>query len=231
LRLLQRADVVLYDRLVNPQILAMARRDAERIYVGKRKSHHSVRQEEINALMVRLARQGRRVLRLKGGDPFIFGRGGEEIGDLARDGIAFQIVPGITAASGCATYAGIPLTHRNYAQSCVFVTGHLKDNSVDLNWDLLCQPQQTVVVYMGLTGLDVLCREMIAHGTSPDMPAALIERGTTPEQRVLLGTLETLPAIVADASVHAPTLIIIGEVVHLHARFKWYAPRGASTTG
>ncbi len=222
LRLLQRAEVVLYDRLVPKAILDLARRDAERIFVGKERSRHALRQEEINRLLVELARQGKRVLRLKGGDPFIFGRGGEEIDSLAADGIPFQVVPGVTAASGCAAYAGIPLTHRDHAQSCLFVTGHLKNGSMDLNWSQLVQPQQTVVVYMGLTGLEILCRELVAHGMSADMPAALIEQGTTRRQRVLVGTLAKLPAIVGEAAVTAPTLIIIGDVVRLHDKLKWY---------
>ncbi len=222
LRLLQQADVVLYDRLVSDRILAMVRKGAERIYVGKEKSNHAVPQDRINSLLRELALDGKRVLRLKGGDPFIFGRGGEEIEDLMRENIAFQVVPGITAASGCASYTGIPLTHRDYSQSCVFVTGHLKSGSVDLNWNLLCQPNQTVVVYMGLTGLDTLCHRMIEHGTPADMPAALVEKGTSPEQRVFTGTLTTLPQILKSEHVSAPTLIIVGEVVKLRSQLNWY---------
>ena len=222
LRLLQQADVVLFDRLVSERILAMVRKGADRIYVGKEKANHAVPQDQINNLLLELAREGKRVLRLKGGDPFIFGRGGEEIEDLMRENIPFQVVPGVTAAAGCASYSGIPLTHRDYSQSCVFVTGHLRSGSVDLNWELLCQPQQTVVVYMGLTGLETLCREMIAHGTPADMPAALVEKGTTPEQRVFTGTLTTLPEIVSREQIGAPTLIIIGEVVKLRERLNWY---------
>lgn len=224
LRLMQQADVVLHDRLVSPEILDLVRREAERIYVGKRRALHAVRQEEINQRLVELAKEGKRVLRLKGGDPFIFGRGGEEIATLAEQGIPFQVVPGITAANGCAAYAGIPLTHRDYAQSCVFVTGHLKDDSLDLNWDALVQPQQTIVVYMGLVGVDRLCHELIAHGLNADLPAALIQQGTTRQQRVFIGTLQTLPAIVASSEVHAPTLIIIGEVVKLHDKLAWFGP-------
>lgn len=222
LRLMQQADVVLYDRLVSPAILDLVRREAERIYVGKRRSYHALRQEEINELLVRLAKEGKRVLRLKGGDPFIFGRGGEEIATLADEGLPFQIVPGVSAANGCAAYAGIPLTHRDYAQSVLFVTGHLKDGTMELNWPALVQPAQTVVVYMGLTGLDTLCRELIAHGMSADMPAALVEQGTTHNQRVLIGTLSDLPAQVALREVHAPTLLIVGKVVQLHARLAWF---------
>ena len=224
LRLMQQADVVLYDRLITDKVLELTRRDAERIYVGKQRDYHAVRQEEIHKLMVRLAKQGKRVLRLKGGDPFIFGRGGEEIDTLAEEGIPFQVVPGITAASGCAAYAGIPLTHRDCAQSCVFVTGHLQDGSMNLNWDTLVGPQHTVVIYMGLKGLKLLCRELIAHGMAVDTPAALIEQGTTPRQRVFVGNLNTLPNIVKAADVHAPTVIIVGEVVRLHKKLAWFAP-------
>ncbi len=224
LRLMQQADVVLHDRLVSAEVLDLTRRDAQRIYVGKRRSLHTVRQEEINQLMVKLAKEGKRVLRLKGGDPFIFGRGGEEIDTLAQEGIPFQVVPGITAANGCAAYAGIPLTHRDYAQACIFVTGNLKDGSMDLNWDALVQPQQTIVVYMGLVGLDLLCHGLITHGMSAAMPAALIQQGTTRHQRVLIGTLETLPGIIRNTEVHAPTLIIVGEVVKLHGKLAWFNP-------
>jgi uroporphyrin-III C-methyltransferase/precorrin-2 dehydrogenase/sirohydrochlorin ferrochelatase len=222
LRLMQQADVVLYDRLVPEGILDLVRREAGRIYVGKRRSNHALRQEEINALLVQLAKEGKRVLRLKGGDPFIFGRGGEEIASLAEEGIPFQIVPGISAANGCAAYAGIPLTHRDHAQSVVFVTGHLKDDTMDLNWEALVQPSQTVVVYMGLVGLDILCRELIAHGMAAATPVALVERGTTENQRVLIATLQSLPGLVADQQVRAPTLLIIGGVVTLHDTLGWF---------
>ncbi len=222
LRLMQQADVILYDRLVSPEILELARRDADLRYVGKERSKHAVPQPEINQLLVDLAKQGKRVLRLKGGDPFIFGRGGEEIERLASAGIPFQVVPGITAAAGCASYAGIPLTHRDFAQSCVFVTGHLKNGKTELHWDMLTQPQQTVVIYMSLSGLDIICRELIGHGMPASTPAALIEQGTTQKQRVLIGDLESLPGIVSSAAVRAPTLVIIGRVVELHKQLAWF---------
>ena len=224
LRLMQRADVVLYDRLVSDQIVAMVRRDAEKIYVGKEKANHAVPQEDINRLLVRLAKEGKRVLRLKGGDPFIFGRGGEEIKDLFAEGVPFQVVPGVTAAAGCGAYAGIPLTHRDFSQSVSFVTGHLKDGSFNLNWKLLSQPSQTVVIYMGLTGLDIIARKLIEHGVSEDMPAALIQQGTTRNQRVITGTLNTLYDRVKAEKVTAPTLVIIGEVVTLRDELKWFDP-------
>ena len=222
LRLMQRADVVVYDRLVSQPGLDLVRRDAERIYAGKERAMHALPQEDINHLLIRLAKEGKRVVRLKGGDPFIFGRGGEELDTLAAEGIAFQVVPGITAASGCAAYAGIPLTHRDCAQSVVFITGHLRDGSMNLNWPALAQPRQTIVFYMGLIGVDILCRELIAHGLPAATPAALIQQGTTPEQRVLAGDLATLPGIVRQGGVKAPTLIIIGEVVKLRERLKWF---------
>ncbi len=224
LRLMQQADVVVYDRLVSLQVLDMVRRDAERIYAGKSRGDHTLAQEKINDLLVRLAKEGRRVLRLKGGDPFIFGRGGEEIETLMAEGVRFQVVPGITAASGCSSYAGIPLTHRDYAQACVFVTGHLKDGSIDLDWEMLARPHQTVVVYMGLQGVGVLSREMQAHGLAGSTPVALVERGTTRFQKVYVGTLADLPALVERERPRPPTLIVIGEVVKLRERLNWFNP-------
>lgn len=224
LRLMQQADVVLYDRLVTPGILDLVRREAERIYVGKKRAYHTVRQEEINRTLVRLAKDGKRVLRLKGGDPFIFGRGGEEIATLAEQKIPFQIVPGITAASGCASYAGIPLTHRDYAQSVLFVTGHSREGIPALDWVKLVQPQQTIVVYMGTLGLEHICRELITHGMPSTIPAALVEQGTMPAQRVIVGTVETLPVMVHKMEVHAPTLVIVGEVVRLQESLSWFTP-------
>lgn len=223
-RLLQSADVVLYDRLVNPVIVDLARRDAERIYVGKRRSEHSLPQEDINRLLVTLARTGKRVVRLKGGDPFIFGRGGEEIELLARERIPFQVVPGITAANGAACYAGIPLTHRDHAQSVRFVAGYLKGDRVEHDWTQFQSPTETLVFYMGLVGLPVICAQLVAHGRSPDTPAALIERATLLQQRVLVGTLATLPDIVAREEPSAPTLLLIGGVVSLHASLAWFDP-------
>jgi uroporphyrin-III C-methyltransferase / precorrin-2 dehydrogenase / sirohydrochlorin ferrochelatase len=224
LRLMQQADVVLHDRLVSPGVLDLVRRDAEKIYVGKEPTDHPVPQEEINQLLIRLAKQGKRVLRLKGGDPFLFGRGGEEIETLMDEGIPFQVVPGITAAIGTSAYAGIPLTHRDYAQSCIFVTGHLKDNSTNLNWDVLAKPNQTVVIYMGLRSLPIICRELVQHGMPSDKPAALVQKATTADHRVFVGTLQTLPSIVEAADIKLSSIIIIGEVVKLHEKLAWFTP-------
>lgn len=224
LRLMQQADVVLYDRLISPTIVELVNPDAERIYVGKQRSNHSLPQQEINQLLVDLAQQGKRVLRLKGGDPFIFGRGGEEIDLLSAHQIPFQIVPGITAASGCSTYAGIPLTHRDYAQSCLFVTGHLKDGSSKLNWPALVQPKQTLAVYMGTHGLDVLATELMRHGMDGAMPAAIVQQGTTEQQQVYTTTLEALPALPEAYDIKPPSLVIIGEVVRLRDKLAWFEP-------
>jgi len=221
---MQHADVVLYDRLVSPKIVELTRKDAERIYVGKERDRHALAQEEINQLLIKLAKQGKRVLRLKGGDPFIFGRGGEEIELLAAAGIPFQVVPGITAAAGCAAYAGIPLTHRGLAQSCIFVTGHMQDGKLDLNWQSLVQPNQTIAVYMGINGLEVLSRELIKHGMDEKISTAVIQQGTTPDQRVFITSLGALPDLVAKEEIKPPSMVIIGAVVNLHEKLAWYEP-------
>ncbi|MCY4148493.1 MAG: siroheme synthase CysG [Gammaproteobacteria bacterium] len=221
-RLLQQSQVVLYDRLVSKPILDMVSPEATMIHVGKRRSHHAVPQTGINEMLVEYAQKGLRVARLKGGDPFIFGRGGEEIEKLAEQCIPFQIVPGITAASGCASYSGIPLTHRDHAQSVRFATGHLRDGTVNLPWGQLSEEDQTVVIYMGLSGLPIISEQLIRHGMSPDMPASLIERGTTPDQRIHCSTISNLPALVEQASVKPPTLLIIGTVVELHQKLRWF---------
>ena len=221
-KLLGEAEVIVHDHLVSEPILELGRREAERIYAGKERGEHTLSQTEINALLVRLAREGKRVLRLKGGDPFVFGRGGEEVQALAAAGIAFEVVPGITAACGVAAYSGIPLTHRDYANSCLFVAGHLKDGSMDLDWGALVHPRRTLVVYMGLLGLPTLCRELAAHGLADATPAAIVQRGTTPEQRTVVGTLATLPQLALAAQLKPPTLIIIGDVVRLQARLGRY---------
>ena len=225
LRLMQKADVVVYDRLVSKAVLDLTRRDAERIYAGKQPGHHAIPQHEINDLLARLALAGKRVLRLKGGDPFIFGRGGEEIETLATLGVPFQVVPGITAASGCAAYAGIPLTHREHAQSCIFVTGRRQIEEETLDWDSLVRPNQTVVIYMGLAGLDTICNGLLRHGLPPETPAALIEQGTTAAQAVHTGTVGTLASIVEAKRPRAPTLVIVGEVVRLREKLDWFRPR------
>lgn len=231
LRLMQQAEVVVYDRLVAKAVLDMTPQDAERIYVGKERDKHAMRQEEINALLASLAKQGKRVVRLKGGDPFIFGRGGEEIDTLAEEGVPFQVIPGITAASGCATYSGIPLTHRDHAQSVTFVTGHLKDGSSNLNWKQLAEPNQTIVFYMGLKGLPVICEQLMKHGVPGDKPAALVQQGTTHKQRVFTGTLEKLPEIVEREHPKPPTLIIVGDVVQLQSKLSWFEAPDHSEMG
>ncbi len=222
LRLMQQADVIVYDRLVSDEVMELTRRDAEKIYVGKQRNLHTMPQQGINQLLADLAKQGKRVARLKGGDPFIFGRGGEEIETLMQEGVTFQVVPGITAASGCSNYAGIPLTHRDHAQSCVFVTGHLKDGSTNLNWPQLAAPNQTVVFYMGLAGLETICQKMIEHGCPSTHPIAIIQQGTTRNQKVITGILSDLPAQVQQQKIKAPTLIIAGTVVTLHDQLKWF---------
>ncbi|MCB1616053.1 MAG: uroporphyrinogen-III C-methyltransferase [Pseudomonadales bacterium] len=221
-RLIQQADVVLYDRLVSDEVMSLIRPDAEKIYVGKRRANHAVPQDDINRLLVQHAKQGKRVARLKGGDPFVFGRGGEEIEELSSESIPFQVIPGITAANGCAAYAGIPLTHRDHAQSVRFVTGQLKDGTVDLDWKTLVQPGQTLVFYMGLKGLPIIARELVLHGADKKLPIALIEKGTTMDQQVHIATLETIVDVLENASVKSPSLLIVGSVVSLHGKLQWF---------
>jgi uroporphyrin-III C-methyltransferase len=223
-RLLAQADVVVYDYLVSPEVMDLVAPTAQRIYAGKQRNRHSLPQESINALLVRLARQGRDVVRLKGGDPFIFGRGGEEMQALAEAGIAIEVVPGITAACGVSCYAGIPLTHRDYAQACVFVTGHLQDGTTGLDWAALARPRQTVVIYMGLGALDEICAKLVAHGVSAEMPAAVVEKGTTLDQRVVTGNLCNLASRVTAGGLESPCLIIVGEVVRLRDSLAWFGP-------
>ena len=222
LRLIRQADVVLFDRLVSEPILELVRHDAERINVGKERANHLIPQDSINDLLVKYAKQGKRVLRLKGGDPFIFGRGGEEIETLAEEGVSFQVVPGITAASGCAAYSGIPLTHRDYSQSVRFVTGHLKNDTCDLPWHEFVQDNQTLVFYMGLTGLDTICTSLIKNGMGADKPIALVSKGTTRHQKVYEATLSTIVESLKGQKVSAPTLIIIGDVVRLREKLNWH---------
>ena len=222
LRLMYRADVVLYDRLVSKEILRRIRPDAERIHVGKGPELHSVDQYTINKLLIGHARRRRKVMRLKGGDPFIFGRGGEELTTLAEAGVNFQIVPGVTAASGCAAYAGIPLTHRDHAHSVEFLAGHLKGGNLDLDWPALIRERHTLVFYMGLKSLAKICGQLQSHGMSGAMPAAVVTRGTTSEQQVVSGTLESLPARVANAGLRPPAILIVGEVVKLRDSFAWF---------
>ncbi len=222
LRLMQLCDVVVYDRLVGDGIMNLVRRDAERIYVGKLPQQHTVPQQDISQMLVDLARQGKRVLRLKGGDPFIFGRGGEEIEALAAEKIPFQVVPGITAASGCSTYAGIPLTHRDHAQACVFTTAHGRDGVLDVDWEVLLRPNQTVAIYMGLSNTPHLCKGFIDRGADPNLPVAVIDNGTRPTQRVVTATVSTLCDVLKDANFKGPSMIIIGTVVDLRKKLAWY---------
>nr|WP_251978916.1 MULTISPECIES: uroporphyrinogen-III C-methyltransferase [unclassified Salinicola] len=231
LKRLQRADVVIHDRLVSAEILALANPEARRFYVGKARSQHSVPQDGINQALVEWARAGFEVVRLKGGDPFIFGRGGEELETLVDAGVEFEVVPGITAASGCAAYAGVPLTHRDHAQSVRFVTGHLKNGSCDLDWPTLAAPGQTLVFYMGLGALELIRERLVANGLAGDTPMALIEQGTTANQQVHLGTLETLPASLADRAPRPPTLIVVGSVVSLAQRLDWFRPSDSGSLG
>ena len=230
LRLMQQCDVCVYDKLVSPEVMELVRRDAELIFVGKSRDQHTMPQEEINALLAKLALQGKRVLRLKGGDPFIFGRGGEEIETLMEHKVPFQVVPGITAANGVSSYAGIPLTHRDYAQACLFITGHLKakqgstELTLDLDWVAMSRPRQTVVIYMGLVGLKEICEKLIEHGVAPTMPVAVVQQGTTMRQKVVTATLADLAEKVTLAEMKPPCLTIIGEVVQLREKLNWFNP-------
>jgi len=221
-RLLHQSEVVLYDRLVSPQIIEGLDGDKKLIYVGKSRSDHSVPQTDINQLLINYAKQGRRVARVKGGDPFIFGRGGEEIEQLAQEGIPFQVIPGITAANGCSCYAGIPLTHRDHSQSVRFVTGQLQDGTVNLNWPQLVTPGQTLVFYMGLNSLAIICKNLIMHGQSKEMPCALIEKGTTLDQKVYINTLGKIEETLIKEKISSPSLFIVGSVVTLHKDLAWF---------
>jgi uroporphyrin-III C-methyltransferase len=229
-RLLAEAEVVVYDHLVSPAVVGLIGARARRIYAGKQRNHHTLKQGEINTLLVRLAQQGRQVVRLKGGDPFIFGRGGEEMQELVAAGVAVEVVPGITAACGVSAYAGIPLTHRDHAQSCTFVTGHLKDGAAELDWAGLARPRQTVVIYMGLTALAQICAKLVEHGLPADLPAAVVQQGTTDAQRVVTGTLADLARRVEAAGLESPCLTIVGEVVRLRASLEWFAPTAQPVT-
>jgi len=222
-RLIGEADVLVVDHLVGEGVLELARPGTERIYVGKESGHHTLPQEDINQLLVRLATAGRRVVRLKGGDPYIFGRGGEEVEELVAAGVAFEVVPGITAACGVAAYAGIPLTHRDYAQSVVFATGHRRDGESALDWAALARPHQTAVIYMGVGQLATHCAALVGHGRAAHTPAALVENGTTARQRVVTGTLESLPARALEAGIRPPALLIVGEVVTLAGKLDWFS--------
>lgn len=221
-RLLEKTEVIVYDHLVSSGVLDFVSPQAERIYAGKRRNEHTLRQEEINSLLVKLAQQGKQVVRLKGGDPFIFGRGGEELEALVENGISFEVVPGITAASGVSSYAGIPLTHRDYAQRCMFVAGHLKNGTTDLDWSAMVRPQQTVVIYMGLGGLPHISQCMMEHGASPDLPIAVVQDGTISTQKVVTGTLATIVQKVQEANLQSPCLTIVGDVVKLHHTLAWF---------
>lgn len=220
------ADVVVYDNLVSPRILELASESAERVYVGKKAADHVLPQDEINVLLVRHARAGRRVVRLKGGDPFIFGRGGEEMETLVEAGITVEVVPGVTAAAGVAAYAGIPLTHRDHAQSVVFATGFLKDGALDLDWPMLARRGQTLVLYMAISRLGDICAKLVEHGLLPDTPAGVIERGTTDAQRICVATLHDLADKVRAAGIRPPALMVVGGVVGLYPRLEWFRPRG-----
>jgi len=223
-QLLQQADAVVFDNLVGAEIMSLLPPEAERVYVGKKAADHALPQRDINALLIRLAQAGKRVVRLKGGDPYVFGRGGEEAGDLADAGIPFEVVPGVTAASGIAAYAGIPLTHRDHAQAVVFATGYLKDGSVALDWPMLARPRQTVVIYMGISRLAEICTQLMAHGLAARTPAAVVRHGTTREQRVLTRPLDTLADAAREVGIKPPALLIVGEVVGLQQNLCWFGP-------
>lgn len=224
-RLIGKADVLVYDNLIGKGILDLARPDAKLIYAGKESSRHTLPQDEINHLLVRLAKDHACVVRLKGGDPFIFGRGGEELEILARNHVPFEVVPGVTAAAGCAAYAGFPLTHREHAQMLTFATGHLKNGTVDLDWQTLARPNQTVVFYMGIGGLGEISRQLIAHGRSPETPAGVVQQGTTRQQRVVVANLATLEEKVREAGITAPGLIFVGSVISLQPQLSWFSPQ------
>lgn len=221
-RLIAHADALVYDHLVGGGIMDLARSDARLIYAGKEASNHTLPQDSINQLLVDLAREGLSVVRLKGGDPFIFGRGGEELETLVASGIPFEVIPGVTAAAGCAAYSGFPLTHRDHAQALTFVTGHLKDGSVNLDWPALARPCHTVVFYMGIGAAAEICRQMIAHGLPATTPAAVVRNGTLPDQQTLLATLGTLPQRISESKIKPPALIIVGSVVSLHEKLSWF---------
>ena len=212
--------MVVYDRLVSDDIMNLVRRDADRIFVGKRAGYHCVPQEEINQILLREAQSGKRVVRLKGGDPFIFGRGGEELETLCDGGIPFSVVPGITAASGCSAYSGIPLTHRDYAQSVRLITGHLKTGG-ELDWENLAAEKQTLVFYMGLNQAPAIQEKLIQYGMSAEMPVALVENGTAVKQRVVSGILSELGEL--STQVESPALIIVGRVVALRDKLNWFS--------
>ena len=229
-RVLQAARVVLYDNLVSDGVLDLIPATAERVYVGKQDRHHTLPQEEITELLVRIARTGKPVVRLKGGDPYVFGRGGEEAQALAESGIPFEVIPGITAAQGMSAYAGIPLTHRDHAASVIFATGHSKAGGVEPDWAALARPRQTVVIYMGVGALARICQQLVAHGLRADTPAAVVERATSAQQRVVTGTLLTLPAVAAARAVQAPAVIVVGSVVSLHDELNWFHPTQRENT-
>jgi uroporphyrin-III C-methyltransferase / precorrin-2 dehydrogenase / sirohydrochlorin ferrochelatase len=222
LHLMQKCDICIYDNLVSKDILELVRRDADLVYAGKKQDQHTLSQDKINSLLIKFAKQGKKVLRLKGGDPFIFGRGGEEIESLMKNKILFQVVPGITAASGIASYSGIPLTHRDHAQSCLFLTGHIKDGVINFEWSKLIVENQTLVVYMGLLSLDELVKKLLHHGMTKKMPIAIIESGTTAKQKVVIGELSNIKSKVNKAKIKSPALIIIGTVVNLRSKLNWF---------